>query len=187
MHRFKSVTAATLVVTLASAVAAAQIAAPPRRTSHVQPAASVQAPAVRVTRPVVLPGTPSSAFAAIVCQALTASDHPISNVVLRLRDARVGRIVTALRTDAEGRVTFDPIDPGSYIIELLGDDQSIRATSQLLHINAGESVAAIVRLPSRLAAFALVLGHSAPHAAAIAAAAAAGILAVQSTNDVSPR
>ena len=187
MHRFKSLAAGTLVVSLASA-AAAQTGAPVRPTSRVRPAASAQTPPVRVTTPVVLPGTPASAFATIFCQALTANNRPLANVVLRVRDARLGRIVTAQKTDAEGRVKYDPIDPGSYIIELIGDDQSIRATSELFSINAGESIATIVRLPSRLEAFAGVLSTSAPQAAAIAAAAAAaGVLAVQSTNDVSPR
>jgi hypothetical protein len=187
MDRFTSLVVGTLVVAVAS-TAAAQNAASARTTSRARPAPAAQAPPLRINKPIVLPGTPPSAFATILCQALTASNTPLSNVVLRVRDARLGRIVTAQRTDVEGRVRFDPIDPGSYIIELVGDDQSIRATSQLLSVNAGESVATIVRLPSRLEAFAAVLGHSAPQAAAIAAAAAAaGVLAVQSTNDVSPR
>jgi hypothetical protein len=187
MHRLRPFAAATLVVSLAS-TAAAQTGVPAPNMSRARPAASAQTPPVRIAQPVVLPGTPASAFATIFCQALTATNHPVANVVLRVRDARLGRIVTAQRTNAEGRVSFDPIDPGSYIIELIGDDQSIRATSQLLNVNAGESIATIVRLPSRLEAFAAVLRHSAPQAAAIAAAAAAaGVLAVQSTNDVSPR
>jgi hypothetical protein len=187
MHRFTSLAAGTLVVSLAAAPAA-QTGAPPRSTLRARQAASAQTAPARVAKPDVLPGTPASAFATIFCQALTATNHPIANVVLRVRDARLGRIVATQKTNAEGRVSFDPIDPGSYIIELIGDDQSIRATSQLLNVNAGESIATIVRLPSRLAAFAGVLTHSAPQAAAIAAAAAAaGILAVQPTNDVSPR
>ena len=187
MHRFNSLAAGTLVVTLASA-AAAQNAAPARTVSRAQPAASEQPPPVRVTRPDILPGTPSAAFATILCQALTANHQPLANVVLRVRDARLGRIGTTLKTDADGRVSFDLIDPGSYIIELVGDDQSIRATSPLISVNAGESIATIVRLPSRLEAVAGFLRHGAPQAAAItAAAAAAGVLAVQSTNDVSPR
>ena len=187
MHRFMSLAAGTLVVILASA-AAAQNAAPAQKVLRARSAASEQTPPVRVTRPDVLPGTPSSAFATILCQALTANNQPLANVVLRVRDARLGRIGTALRTDAEGRVSFDLVDPGSYIIELIGDDQSIRATSALLSVNAGESIATIVRLPSRLEAVAGFLSHGAPQAAAIAAAAAAaGVLAVQSTNDVSPR
>ena len=97
MHRFKSLAAGTLVVTLASA-AAAQNAAPARKASRARPAASEQSPPLRVTRPDVLPGTPSSAFATILCQALTANNQPLANVVLRMRDARLGRIGTALRT-----------------------------------------------------------------------------------------
>jgi hypothetical protein len=174
MHGFKSLAAGTLVVSLASPAGA-------------QTAVSAQSPS-RITKPTVLPGTPASAFATIHCQALTATNQPLANVSLRVRDARLGRIITTQKTDAEGRVGFDQMDPGSYIIELIGDDQTIRATSQLLHVNAGEVIATVVRLPSRLAVFAGLLSHSAPQAAAIAAAAAAaGVLAVQSTNDVSPR
>ena len=174
MNRINALAAGTLVVSLASA-AAAQPPAPARS-------------APRAPKAGVLPGTPASAFATIHCQALTATNQPLASVVLRVRDARLGRIVTTVKTNAEGRVSFEQIDPGSYSIELIGDDQSIRATSQLLSINAGESIATVVRLPSRLAAFAGALSQSAPQAAAIAAAAAAaGVLAVQSTNDVSPR
>jgi hypothetical protein len=154
------------------------------QTGTTQPAApNIQTPATAV-----LPGTPPSAFAVIEGRALTATSAPLPGATVRLRDARTGRAVAVATANEAGAFSFRTVDPGSYIIELLGGDATIRATSQLVSVNAGETALMDVKLPSRLEAFAGFLGHSAPQAAAIAAAAAAaGVLAVQSTTDVSPR
>ena len=147
------------------------------------PSVPVQAPG-----PAVLPGTPDSAFATILGSALSPTNTGLPNTVMQLRDARLGRVVAVKTTDQIGAFAFRLVDPGTYIIELLGSDQSIQATSQLLNVDAGDSITVIVKMPSRLEAFAGFLGRSVPQAAAIAAAAAAaGVLAVQSTTDVSPR
>ena len=96
----------------------------------------------------------------------------MSNVVVRLRDARFGRIVDTQVTDKSGLFEFKAIDPGSYIVEIVANDQSILAASQLLNVNAGEAVSAVVKLPFRIPPFAGVLGSaSTPSATALAAAA----------------
>jgi hypothetical protein len=142
---------------------------------------------LRAAVPLVLPGTPERAFALIQGHALSATDAPLPNALVRLRDARMGRIMTSAKTDAVGAFEFRSIDPGSYIIELIGADQSIQAASALINVNASETIATIVRLPARLDVFGLV-GTTVGQAAVIAATAAtAGVLAVQSTTDVSPR
>ena len=92
------------------------------------------------------------------------------------------------QTDEAGTFTFRDVDPGSYIIELLGGNQSVQATSALLSVDAGAVVFAVVRLPSRLEPAAGFFDRGMARAGAvIAAAAAAGVLAVQSTTDVSSR
>jgi hypothetical protein len=140
------------------------------------------------TRAGALPNTPASAFATIHVSAVSATNTALPKSFVRLRDTRNGRLVDAQATDESGTFTFRSVDPGSYIIELLGGDQSIQATSALLAVDAGAIVYAVVRLPSRPDALAGVFSHGVARASAIAAAAAAaGVLAVQSTTDVSPR
>lgn len=145
-----------------------------------------------------LPGTQSAVFATIHVSAVSATNTALPGWIVRLRDARLGRMLASHATDEQGTHTFRDIDPGSYIIELVGGDQSIQATSALLSADAGAVVYAVVRLPTRpegLAAFfsngvalATAIAAAAAAAAGITAAAdAAGVVAVQSTTDVSPR
>src|SRR5689334_19965968 len=59
--------------------------------------------------------------------ALTATNAPLSGAAVRLRDARYGRILDSQTTDAAGVFEFKPVDPGSYVVELLGNDQRVAA------------------------------------------------------------
>ena len=108
---------------------------------------------------------------------------------MRLRDALFGRIVDTQPTDRSGLFEFRALDPGSYVVELMGNDQSVLAASHLLSVNAGEAATAIVRLPFRLPSFAGLLGQGTAQAAAVtSAAAASGVLATQvNVSDASPR
>ena len=144
-----------------------------------------------------LSGTQSAAFATIHVSAVSATNTALPGWMVRLRDARMGRMLASHTTDEQGTHTFRDVDPGSYIIELVGGDQSIPATSALLGADAGAVVYAVVRLPP-------VPKGSPPSSATASrghgdcgggcrrggdheAADAAGVAAVQSTNDVSPR
>jgi hypothetical protein len=79
-------------------------------------------------------------------------------------------------------------DPGSYVVEMLAIDQTLLAASQILHVNAGDALSAVVRLPMHIPPFAGLLGSNiAPTAALIASqATATGIAAVVPTAPVSP-
>jgi hypothetical protein len=68
-------------------------------------------------------------FATIHVSAVSATNTALLGWLVRLRDARYGRLVASHLTDEVGTFTFRDIDPGSYIIELLGRDQSIHATA----------------------------------------------------------
>ncbi len=120
--------------------------------------------------------------------ALDSANGPMSNVVVRLRDARFGRIVDTQLTDKSGLFTFRGIDPGSYIVEIVANDQSILAASQLLNVNAGEALSAVVKLPLRVPPFAGLIGAAAPSSATAIAtqAVASGIVALVPTSPVSP-
>jgi hypothetical protein len=121
--------------------------------------------------------------------ALSSTNGTLSDAPLRLRDARTGRIVDTTKSDRAGLFQFRHVEPGSYVVELLASDQTILAASQIVYVNAGDAVSAVVKLPFRLPPFAGVLGHTAASAAVVTAtAAAAGVLATQvSGNQISPR
>lgn len=130
----------------------------------------------------------SNASCVIQGNALDSVNRPLASAVLRLRDARSGRISESLAADKTGLFTFTGIEPGSYVVELVGPNQTILAASGMLYANAGDVTSTLVKLPSP-PPLSGVLGPSTGSAAlVIAAAAASGVLATQvSGNAVSPR
>ena len=145
------------------------------------------APTPSSQAPRLLPGTRPNVLTIIQGNALSSTNGGLANAMIRLRDARIGRIVDNQISDRSGLFAFKAVDPGSYIVEIMGNDQSILAASQMLNVNAGESVSAVVKLPFRIPPFAGLLGNTTPSAAAVTAAAStAQVLAVQATTDDSP-
>jgi len=120
--------------------------------------------------------------------ALDSANERMAYAVVRLRDARFGRIVRTELTDASGLFEFRAVDPGSYIVELMGTDSSVLAASQILNVNAGDVVSAIVKLPFKVPSFAGFLSAYGPQIAAliVTQAAANGVAAVVPTDPVSP-
>ena len=55
--------------------------------------------------------------------ALSSTNGPLNNVAVRLRDARFGTIVDTQVTDKSGLFAFKSLDPGSYIVEVMANDQ----------------------------------------------------------------
>jgi hypothetical protein len=119
--------------------------------------------------------------------AVNSANSPLPGTLVRLRDARFGRVIATQRTNESGMFAFQVVDPGTYIVELLGQDQRALAASQILNVNAGDAVSAVVKLP-RMTAVAGILNSSiAPLAAMLATQAAArGIAAVVPTAPISP-
>lgn len=146
-------------------------------------------PRTTAPAPRVLPGTKASAFSTIQGSVVTAQSNALPFSAIRLRDARVGRVVKTLKTDEHGLFAFRAIDPGSYVIELMADDRKVLAASTLINVNAGEVGSAVLRQPMALEPLASIIGHADPHAATVAAAAATnGILTSRVPgDDVSPR
>ena len=68
--------------------------------------------------------------------ALDCDQRPAGERTVRLRDARFGRIVDTQYTDQSGMFAFKSIEPGSYIVEIMANDESILAASQLLNVDA---------------------------------------------------
>src|SRR5262249_40409383 len=138
----------------------------------------------RTTRAV----TATEALTVIHGNALDSANGRMAYAVVRLRDARFGRIVDTELTDASGLFEFRAVDPGSYIVELMGNDSTLLAASQILNVNAGDVVSVVVKLPLKAPSFASILGAVGPPTAALimAQAAASGVTAVVPTRPVSP-
>lgn len=115
--------------------------------------------------------------------ALNSTNGQLPNQPVRLRNARFGGIVDTQITDQSGIFTFRGIDPGTYIVEMISEDQTILAASQVLNINAGEAVSAVVKLPFRLPPFAGILGRTTTTAAALLTQAAASVAAVTTVGE----
>jgi hypothetical protein len=176
MHRISFVIAAALIVTggmhtMAQQPAASAVSAPPKTAPRA--ATNVNTPGTRL-----LPGTKGHLFTTIQGNALNSTNGALVNNTVRLRDARSGRVIDSQVTDRTGMFAFRTVDPGSYIVELMGNDESVLAASQIIDVNTGDAVTAVVKLPFRIPPFAGVLGHTAPSAAAVTTeAAASGVLA----------
>jgi hypothetical protein len=153
-----------------------------------QPHANSAASAIQETgRYPVMARTRVTVFTSIQGNALSATNQPLADTQVRLRDARLGRIVALERTDKSGLFVFRSLDPGSYIIELLGEGGQVLAASDILNVESGQTVTAVVKLPFRTSALEGLFGPSTASAlTVIAAGAAAGVLSVQATTSRSP-
>ena len=140
----------------------------------------------RIDPPRILPGTPSNVFATIRGNAVTANNMSLGKAFVRLRNARMGQIVETLVTDDSGLFAFHAVDPGSYIVEIVDEQQTaVLAASQVLNAGPGEEISAIVKLPLLAAPLVSIYGifGSIPAAIAVvtAQAASAGVVATQAT------
>jgi hypothetical protein len=127
-------------------------------------------------------------FTTIQGNALDSMNGQMPNAIVRLRDARFGQIVDTQLTDNSGMFAFRSVDPGSYIVEVMGADSSVLAASQILNVNAGEIASAVVKLPFRIPTFAGILGTNSTQTATavMTEAAANGVVAMVATDPVSP-
>jgi hypothetical protein len=137
----------------------------------------------------LLPGTTASAFGLIRGTALDTDGRALVDAIVRLRDARHGRILGTRTTDRAGLFEFRAVDAGLYVVELVGQRDHVLAASDLLIVRAGDTITAVVQLPFRISPLAALLGESVPHVATVlGAAAAAGVLATGITGeDISPQ
>ena len=168
MARLLSLTTAVIIV----------CATWPARAQAPAGAGAVQGTSARtITRTAtgrLLPGTRADVFTTIQGNALSSTNGQLADAPVRLRDARFGRIVDTQITDKSGLFAFRAVDPGSYIVEIMGTDQStVLAASQILSVDAGQAISAVVKLPLRLSPLAGLLGDTVPSAAAVTTEAAA--------------
>jgi hypothetical protein len=107
-----------------------------------------QSKAAGATAPKLLPGTRVTVLSTIKGTAMNAVNLPLQDTLVRLRDARFGRIVDTQKTDNLGVFTFSNVDPGTYVVEIVNPSNSTAlASSQILYVGTGDSVSTLVKLP----------------------------------------
>jgi hypothetical protein len=128
---------------------------------------------------IVLPETQPGLFSTIRGVAVNWTNGALPNNNIRLRDARLGRVVETVMTDRLGAFQFRSVDPGSYVVELMSPaNDAVMAATPIINMTSGQQVSALLKLPFRIPPLGGLLGHSLPSALAVtSAAAAAGVLA----------
>src|SRR6266849_4246581 len=125
MHRLFSAALGLLIAASVLNAAAQQ----PVKLSGTKTASQSKTPASQlvsadVSHPAqgLLPGTTPNVVITIQGNALNSVNAGLAHATVRLRDARFGRIIDTTITDETGSFTFRVYDPGSYVIELVGND-----------------------------------------------------------------
>ena len=127
-------------------------------------------------------GARAGLSAAIQGTAVNWTNAALASAPVRLRDARIGRAVQNAVTDRFGSFEFRGLEPGSYVVELMGSGNDVLAATPIINLNSGQSVSALVKLPFKNPPLGGALGKSLPAALAITSAAvAAGVLATSVT------
>ena len=144
-----------------------------------------QAPAAAAATK-LLPGTRAGVLSSIQGNAVTSTNGSLANSLVRLRDARFGRIIDTVMTDKQGMFAFRGVDPGNYVVEVMSPANSaVLASSPVLNVSTGEAVSALVKLPFRIPPFAGLLGNtSQTTASAVSSAAQAVTAAAAASNTV---
>ena len=111
--------------------------------------------------------------------AVNWNNSAMANTPIRLRDARLGRVLNSVTTDRFGAFEFNSIEPGSYVVEMMSpSNNTVLAATPIISVNSGQRVAALVKLPFQQPPLGGALGTSLASVLAItSAAAAAGVLA----------
>jgi hypothetical protein len=101
-----------------------------------------------------------SALSTIAAKAEDAAGVSLPNALVRVRDARYGRIVATLVTNRTGSAAFEGLDPGMYVVEIINATRQVLAASSLTAVNAGETEEVVVKLPARPSLLGALLGSS---------------------------
>jgi hypothetical protein len=134
----------------------------------------------------LLPGTRPGVLSSVQGSAVNAKNGPLPNTLVRLRDARNGRIVESMTTDKQGIFAFKGVDSGTYVVEVMTPaNNAVLASSPVLNVSTGETVSALVKLPFQIPPFAGLIGNSSQTtASAVSTAAQAVTAAAASSNTV---
>jgi hypothetical protein len=139
--------------------------------------AVAKTPAVTVKAPLPLAGGAVGARATSIMGAAWKSDNtPIPAAKLRLRNVLTGRIEATTVANDLGRFTFNEMESGSYVVELVSDSGKILAIGHTFTVAPGETVATFVRLGTKAPWFNGFFGNASSAVASVAAS--TGVTAV---------
>ena len=113
---------------------------------------------------------------AVLGAAWNADNTPVKGAHLRLRNVLTGKVEASSIANDSGQFTFDNVEGGTYVVELVTDNGSVLAVGHPITIASGETVATFVRLGTRVPWFQAFFSNAA--AAATSAAASQGISAI---------
>jgi hypothetical protein len=145
----------TWLVVPALAIVVVSAAAADDRTAAAKAAADATANKTAPDVPRPAGGHPAgpaleSRSTSIIGTAWNADGSPIKGANLRLRNIVTGKVEAASKANDAGRFTFDNVEPGSYVVELVSDAGHVRTIGHTFTIAPGETVATFVRLTPKV-------------------------------------
>lgn len=105
-----------------------------------------------------------------------ARNEGVPGALVRLRNIASGRIEATARANDVGRFTFEGVEGGSYVLELVNDDGRVIAMGHNFTVLPGETIATFIRLGAKPPWFAGFFANAG--AAAVSSAASFGLTAV---------
>ena len=108
--------------------------------------------------------------------AWSATNDPLPNVDVQLRNLLTGTVEARSRTSDAGEFLFTDLEGGTYVVELINDSGRVVALGAPFTVAPGETVATFVRLALPAPWFTTVMSNSA--VAAVSTAAGIGVVGV---------
>ena len=112
----------------------------------------------------------------IIGTAWAADNTPIKQAHLQLRNVISGRVEAKTVANDAGQFTFDNVESGNYVVELVNASGKIQVVGQVFSIAPGETVATFIRLGTKVPWFTNFFGNTV--SAVSASAASEGITAI---------
>lgn len=128
---------------------------------------------------------------ALVGSARTSLNMPIPYARVLLRNIRTGLVLAQTVANQDGSFSFLDLDSSAYIVELVGADGSVVATSQMVTMARGAMQQTVVRSAAAAsainAAVGNTLGPTAPQATTVASGSDVTRTSPAQTTAISPR
>lgn len=102
---------------------------------------------VRLAGSWVPPGSANLATS-VVGSVIDIRQIPVGNVRVQLRDLGSGAVVGERDTNGNGEYEFMPLDPGTYVVELI-EARSVIALSNAGAISRYQTLRTVIKLPGR--------------------------------------
>jgi hypothetical protein len=158
---------------LAPALALTVVSATVRADDHTTATKNTAAPASDK----MAPGAPRPAGVrsgsrptSIIGAAWNADNTPIKSANLRLRNVVTGKVEAVTKANEAGQFTFDNVEGGNYVVELVTDTGHIQTVGNVFTIAPGETVATFVRLGPKVPWVTAFFNNTASSVASSAAA-----------------